>query len=204
GTAGGPAAHTGGLGRGTVPRSIVRGGRAPRLIAARSTLRSKFRSAAVSTTVAIGIATTACPRTTPAIVEVRRRLDSRKNAPTATMMLGMMIGDRISRYASVPIRDGQRETATAAGAARARASPAVRTPISTRCHVASSHPDAVKYFAYHWSEKPGGGNTKKAAELNDSGTIRTTGTTRNTSTAPPTAVNTCGQTGVSTRSIVRT
>ena len=65
-------------------------------------------------------------------------------------------------------REDHRDTATAAGAASINASTVVNAPTWRLFHVASSHPGAVKYFSYHCHENPGGGKTKKAAELNDS------------------------------------
>src|SRR4029453_4976739 len=114
-----------------------------------------------------------------------------KNTPTATMMLGMMMGDSTARYTIRLSREAQRDTATAAGTASSNERPAVIAAITTLCHVESSHPAAVKYFTYHWSENPGGGNTKNAAELKERGIIRITGATRNTSTPPPEAGCSC-------------
>src|ERR1051326_5757147 len=157
------------LNTGRVTRSSVRSGLAPRLVAARSRLVSKFLRAETMTSVARGNAPIVWPSATAKTDPVKRNVENKKNTEIAITMLGRIAGEITSAYMKGRSRERERTSPNAVGIARASVSTMVRRAASRLEPVALIQPGRTKYASYHCHEKPCGGKARYALALSDSG-----------------------------------
>src|SRR5262245_33772660 len=89
--------------------------------------------------------------------------------PMATMIEGMIRGETRNELIRLRPQKRPRTSASEARVPSTVARMAVIAPMRRLSSVASVQSRREKYLSYHWSEKPGGGNWRNLAELNETG-----------------------------------
>src|SRR6185437_7559494 len=174
---------------GNVTRSFTSSGDAPQISAASSSAVSKLDSELLIEMIENGSAMIRWPITKPVIVPFRPMRRKNAYSATASTTTGSTIGVRKNACTALSPRNLPRTSASDA-----------RKPISTDSTVTiaaslalvsseSTQPASVKSWRYHSSVQPGGGKISHCESPNDSATMNTMGSRRNSATAAPTASN---------------
>ncbi len=145
-----------------------------------------------------GMVSTVCARMRPVTVPYNPQTRKAPKIAAAVMMTGTTSGAIKRPISSEAPRNRTRESAIAAAVPRALAQSEDGIITMTLVRSVAIHTGSAKNLAYHCSEKPGGGNVRKGAALNDRVSTMASGASIIAATSPQTASRSARQ-GVKAR-----
>src|SRR5579864_7275920 len=171
---------------GSVTRHFTSSGPAPQISAASSSDVSKLSSELLIAMIENGNAMIRWPITKPTSVPVKPIRRKKPYSATASTTTGSTIGVRKNALSKARPRKLPRVSASDASSPSITDSTITTSPSSTLVSSESSQPGSANSMPYHCSVQPGGGNISHCELPNESATMNSTGSSRNSDTAPPT------------------